>query len=99
MTRRARDCTEPSKCRSCGADILWARTKNTRTGATSWKPFDAVSDNRPLDRGGGRFVLFVKKEKNYLRAEAFDFALHHSQNRYTSHFATCPNADEHRSPR
>lgn len=88
-----RDCTEPSKCRSCGQEILWG------LWPTSGKkmPVDATPDMRPPDRGGGKVVLSLDRRANVLKLAKFDPQQHdEKRNRYTSHFATCPNAAEHR---
>lgn len=86
-------CTDWSKCRSCGADILWAKT---RTGKNM--PVDAVPDMRPADRKGGDFVLATRGgEYGTLHTEKYDPRFHDAKrNRYTSHFATCPKSDAHR---
>lgn len=93
--REARPVTEPTECRSCGADVLWARW------AESGKrmPVDAVADNRPVEKGGGKLVLTLHGgEFGELLIGHWKKELHgYGRNRYTSHFATCPNADAHRS--
>lgn len=73
-----------SKCKSCGAPILWASTHRGRS-----MPVDLVPT------AAGDFVSFVRKGK--VEVEKFD-ARYHDQAapRRTSHFATCPNAKEHR---
>lgn len=58
------------QCRSCGADIVWFRTK-----AGKRMPVDEAT-TQPTDR------------EDQLDLE-----------RHTSHFATCPDADQHRRPR
>jgi len=94
MEQRDRKCTTPSKCRSCGADILWTKT---RTGKNM--PVDAVPDMRSKDQGGGNLVLTLHGgEFGELRSESYYPPKHDAKrNRYTSHFSTCPNAAEHRS--
>lgn len=82
--------TAPAKCRSCGADILWAVTAR---GARM--PVDETPDNRPPPRGGN-LVLGVRNGTQLVVA-MYDATKHDAKrNRYTSHFSTCPNADEHR---
>jgi hypothetical protein len=94
MTRHTRDCTEPTRCRSCDADILWVEWASGRR-----MPVDAVADNRPVGRGGD-IVLAHRKDADKLLAEKYEPGKHDAKrNRYTSHFATCPNADEHRRAR
>jgi hypothetical protein len=59
-------------------------------------PVDAVPDQRPLPKGG-TIVLTHNRENDELRAEKFYEPKHGAQrNRYTSHFSTCPQADQHR---
>lgn len=70
-------------CKSCGAPIRWAQTVNGK----------AI----PLDRHpvtGGNIVLSRKtgKELAYVMPDGDETA----ELRYVSHFATCPNAEEHR---
>jgi hypothetical protein len=90
--RDEKPCHEPSQCRSCQAEILWAVT---RTGKRM--PLDAVADNRPPPKGG-IFVLAIHGgEFGHLIVSKFDAAKHDSKrNRYTAHWATCPSAEQHR---
>lgn len=94
----SRDPTEPAKCRSCGADILWAKTRAGKN-----MPVDAVPDNRPLEQKGGGFVLTLRTVNagKELHVEKYFPAKHDvegqpARNRYTAHWATCPNAEQHR---
>ena len=85
--------TDPSKCRSCGAEILWVKWP------TSGKrmPVDAEPDWRPLPKGGDIVLMLRGGAFGELLAEKFNAERHgQDRNRYTSHFATCPNAAEHR---
>lgn len=67
-----------STCRSCGAEIVWAKTEHGRT-----IPLDAKPERR--------FVL------NAGEGISFDSTtIARSVPTFGSHFATCPNADEHR---
>lgn len=91
--RREKPITEPSKCRSCGQDILWAKWP------TSGKrmPVDAEPDMRPPPKGGAIILTLHGGEYGELLAEKYDAPRHgRERNRYTSHFSTCPQADEHR---
>lgn len=90
--RETKPVTEPSKCKSCGADILWAVW-------TSGKhmPVDAVPDMRLPPKGGNLVLALRGGEFGELLVEKYVMATHgFKRNRYTSHFASCPNADEHR---
>ncbi len=78
-------CTTPSKCRSCSAPVLWV------TWASEKKmPIDTTPS--PV----GNVVVTHRQKENVLFVEKFDPALHENRKRYTSHFSTCPNADQHR---
>ena len=85
---RDRPVTQPTKCRSCGAAVLWAMTRNAKR-----MPIDA----QPVPEGN--MVLTLKAgPPQALLVEKF-YADKHTEpgrNRYTSHFSTCPNAQEHR---
>jgi len=73
------------KCRSCGAAIRWARTV-----AGKLMPVDAapsIDGNLQLIGDQLDSVVYLSTAK---QAELFDV------DRYTSHFATCPNAVIHR---
>jgi hypothetical protein len=81
-----------SHCRSCGAEVVWCVT--------------AADKNMPMDAApveDGTFHIFLE-QSGTIRA-------HHTKDglmlvmmdgtfqiapRFTSHFATCPNAAEHR---
>ena len=69
-------------CKSCEASVVWAT--NERSGKAS--PFDATPDL------AGKFVI-VNGKARY--ATPGDDCL--QREKYTSHFATCPAADQHRS--
>lgn len=93
--RRVRDCSPPeaprvSACRSCGAEIVWAYTP-----AGKRIPVDA----RPVD--GGNVLLHRAPGQDptaTVIGKAVQPALFGDDSpRYVSHFATCPDADQHRS--
>jgi hypothetical protein len=67
-------------CRSCKAPIVWARHEFTRRAM----PLDA----EPVENGN------VVLEGNVARVVGPNVPV--SGPRYVSHFATCPNAGEHR---
>lgn len=85
MTRAKRPVTEPTECRSCEAPILWV--KWPRSGKSM--PVDAAP------APAGTVVLTLHRGEELL-AEKYEANRHHGRNRYTSHFATCPNASQHR---
>lgn len=61
-------------------------------------PVDSEADMRPPAKSGGNLVLTLRGgSTGELVCERFDPLKHdEKRNRYTSHFATCPNADDHR---
>lgn len=80
-----------TECRSCGAPIVWARSVTTGRAL----PVDAdptPTGNLRLTPGhDGRPRAEVTGPPSLLDTEDGD--------RYVSHFATCPNADDHRTRR
>lgn len=75
-----------ANCRSCGAEIIWARTVAGRL-----IPLDA----EPAERPKGIFRL----EEALLDGGPQIAISAASDPVYISHFATCPHADEHRRER
>lgn len=78
------------KCRSCGALIVWCNLVSPTNPAGKPHPLDAVpSEAGTIERKRGnvspayygRVVPAIEREGRRL---------------YTSHFATCPNAGDHR---
>lgn len=81
-----------SRCRSCGAPVLWIRTAAGRR-----MPLDADSWWIAPDTEGGELGLNAEGEAvrgHSLPGEAPGAVLVR-----TSHFATCPNAAAHRRPK
>lgn len=79
-----------SRCRSCNAKIIWAKTENGKRIPLDAEPVLA------LNVDPGLFVL--QPVAGYMNARTLpreDGRLVARQ----SHFATCPNADQHRRPR
>jgi hypothetical protein len=63
-------------------------------------PVDASPDMRPAPKGGGLVLSVRGGSFGELLVETYDRTKHSlTRNRYTSHFATCPNAAQHRSSR
>ena len=73
--------TELKRCRSCDAPIIWARTAKGKS-----IPLDASPTSE------GNIVLAVFNVAHVLRSGESAAG----RPTYTSHFATCPNAAEHR---
>lgn len=78
---------QPSLCRSCKAEMYWCITPDGKNMPVNAKP-DPV----------GGFVV-TQKSDGKLYAEPYYPAQHPSRNRFTSHFATCPDAGSWRSNR
>mgnify|MGYP001580168752 CR=1 FL=1 len=88
-----------STCRSCGAEIVWART-------AAGKRMPVTSAQRP----DGNLILVGARRGHRPRgypnlgvptimALPYDPAKHARLGRHVSHFADCPNADTHRRSR
>jgi hypothetical protein len=75
-------------CRSCGAEILWAETERGKRMPVDKEP---VAD--------GNLGLFYLGDQDEPQIRPLDAApqLFDTEVRYVSHFATCPDAAEHRS--
>lgn len=75
-----------SRCRSCGAPIVWAVTERGRRMPLDAQP--VVAGNIEVSRRPDGAILAT------VRAEAQGEA-----QRYVSHFSTCPQAGQHRRRR
>lgn len=75
-------------CRSCGSACIWGVTKNGKPMPVDLKP-DPNGNLVLIDDGDPRGAPLARY------ATTADRELPH----YTSHFATCPNAAQHRGPR
>lgn len=78
-----------SACRSCGAPIEWCVTTKGRNMPLDPEPRDdgnLVKDGATLWRGGETVAI--------VRFVATDIEV--MDDRYVSHFVTCPHAKEHR---
>jgi hypothetical protein len=86
VSTRPRSCTDHGDRRGCGAPIRWVLTEE------SWMPLNpapAPDGNVTVDRDGAAQIAHV-----LTAAELADPA--GVGVRYTSHFATCPHASQHR---
>jgi len=83
--RRAQDPRRQTTCKSCGASVYWAETKNGKR-----MPLDAEPVNN------GQWLLFFNERLQILKTRKVTKNDDPYQNRYDSHFATCPNAKNHR---
>jgi hypothetical protein len=77
-----------SKCKSCGAEIFWAMTKGNRK-----MPVDS------LPSPGGNLTIVENKNGEPVALNAGPGPYLFPCKLYKSHFATCPNATEHRRER
>lgn len=78
--------SDRAKCKSCGAEILWAVTRNSKRMPLNAEPVDGtkVDNTCVIDNGVALFG-------------AIDRPL--PEPRYVCHFATCSAASKHRKPR
>lgn len=82
---------KPDLCRTCGAEIIWIRTL-----AGKKMPCDAMADIVVKDPAAkGIYVDFSGLTFHARKAEPTDTNAPR-QYAWTSHFATCPQADQHR---
>lgn len=72
-------------CKSCGAQVFWALTRNGKS-----TPIDSAA------RPDGNVVTLWRKADGTVHVERYDRMKHGDAVRRTSHFATCPNAEQHR---
>ena len=76
-------------CRSCGAEIKFIKLKSGK-----WNPVDPTK--RTMIEGAGKEVLVTELgEVVHGTFASIDEGANRSG--YISHFATCPNANQHRS--
>lgn len=80
-------------CKSCRSPILWATVLPSRKAMPVDPDPDPDDGNVLLERSGSRTIATVLGPIEAALARQLDTPLH------TSHFATCPNADQHRAPR
>jgi len=81
LTRQPGRFMNNAVCKSCKASIVWAMTTSG-----SRMPLDAT----PVKQG----TFTLREDGRYLLAE---IGTGDDVDRFQSHFATCPNADRHRS--
>lgn len=80
-----------TKCRSCGAEIKFIQLKSGK-----WNPVDP--QKRTLVEGEGNEVIVTESGEVVTgRFASLDEGANRSG--YISHFATCPNANQHRKER
>lgn len=74
-----------ARCRSCDAEIEWAFTENDKR-----MPLDVPA------RDGGNLVVVSRRASEYGMTPIVRYVKAGEGDR-VSHFATCPNASQHRS--
>jgi hypothetical protein len=79
--------SERGNCRSCSAPLLWVRSATTG----SLMPLDA----EPAEDGN---IWLVDGMAHVHNGSLFEEMLPEGP-RYKSHFASCPNAAQHRKPK
>lgn len=82
-----------AECRSCGAPMIWAETANGKRMPVDADPVEGASFVLVEAPDDGRLLaIHVSKAwPDYMAAGEVDAA-----DRYTSHFATCPDAGKFR---
>jgi hypothetical protein len=81
-TKPKRDCRQPSKCRDCGAPILWV------TWPRSGKKMPVNAEPKPAPYG--QILLGYRPAENQLIAEMSHGRNAQGRKLYESHWATCP---------
>ena len=84
-----------TKCSSCGAEILWVRTVSGKKMPLDVEPvwIRQQTGGHTYVREDGSFIF------GEIMGDADDDPDANAIEAHTSHFATCPNADQHRKPR
>lgn len=77
-----------SKCKSCGAEIIWIKTANGKS-----MPCDPEA-HFVSERSDGNETFVMRDGRVVKGFRAYGDAT--SPVGYISHFATCPSADRHR---
>ena len=87
----AADTTTWQACRSCQAPIVWGSTANAKRSM----PLD------PGDHPGGNLVAWWHDDRLWVRGRKPDEQPDAAKGEHlvVSHFATCPQADQHRKTR
>ena len=78
-----------SKCRSCGAEIKWIKMASGKSMPVDAKPISFV-----LTHPGEEKALTLVTDEGKIARGYYDPS--GDKTGYTSHFATCPNAESFR---
>ena len=87
-----------SACRSCDAPILWVVTQAGRSMPLDPDPVEGGNVEMTGRYGETRQGTVVPLVVVHAGGEQLALDGVPTAPRYVSHFATCPNADEHRRP-
>jgi hypothetical protein len=89
-----------STCRSCDAPIVWMRTEPSAERASRNIPIDAAAGSddevRPLSLPDGNLELTGKHTPGRFGPIAEVRYVAAGKGTYRTHFASCPNAKQHR---
>jgi len=93
-----------AKCRSCDAPMVWAKTedKPERNGKPAKPgrmiPLNSMDGVEPMECPDANLVIVgtTQTEREEVPLVRYVAA---GEGKYTTHFATCPNAPEHRRGR
>lgn len=80
-----------NKCKSCGVSVIWAIHFDTRGRM--------IFDAKPSTDGTWVLRRGLKSKVVYAKTVKPDDSAFNGCGRYVSHFATCPNAPQHRNPK
>ena len=80
------------QCRSCGAEIIWIKMASGKNMPVDAKPISYSENLHPSAKG--KDILTLVTEHGSIVRTVFDPG--GDKVGYTSHFATCPNANQHR---
>jgi hypothetical protein len=85
-----------ARCRSCGAEVLWVLTGNGKRMPVDVQPSE--KGNLFVFTPPGIHAALVAESTSSMSARA-EYARKDDRPRFVSHFATCPNAPQHRKAR
>lgn len=81
-----------SRCKSCGREIVWIKMSSGKAMPCDAAPISYSENMHPNAKGNN--ILTLVTEKGTIVRTVFDPS--GDKVGYTSHFATCPNANQHR---
>lgn len=81
----------PATCKSCKAPIIWAKTEERDGKPSRNMPIDADETGQAAVPGNGNLIIVGYDGDNPIVRY-----VPQARGMHVSHFATCPNRDEHR---